>query len=252
MPRGELAGRFHDAVEQQIHRIRSVNQDVIPALADAIAASLRGGGVLHSFGTGHSAGGAMELFHRAGGLVPVNGLLEAELSPFAPPVQAAERERMPGLAAELVRRYDLREAEVLVVFSNSGMNAVPIELAQAAKELDLQVATVTNVAHSMSVTPRHESGLRLMDLGDFVVDTCGVIGDAAVPLADGRACCPTSGIASTLIANWIVAEVVERYVAAGQTPPIYMSANLPGGDEHNRSLEKRYHDRIKKLGQTTP
>ena len=33
----------------------------------------------------------------------------------------------------------------------------------------------------------------------------------------------------------------------GREPPLYMSANIPGGDEHNHKLEKKYEGRIRRV-----
>ena len=41
-------------------------------------------------------------------------------------------------------------------------------------------------------------------------------------------------------------EVVARLVAAGERPPVYLSANITGGDEHNAELEARYAGRIRR------
>jgi uncharacterized phosphosugar-binding protein len=44
--------------------------------------------------------------------------------------------------------------------------------------------------------------------------------------------------------NALVAEVVAKLLQQGVVPPVYMSANLDGGDEHNAELLARYRDRI--------
>jgi uncharacterized phosphosugar-binding protein len=72
----------------------------------------------------------------------------------------------------------------MVVFSNSGINALPIEVALAAKEAGLRVVAVTSLAHSRSVEPRHSSGQRLFELADVTIDTHVPTGDAAVGLSD--------------------------------------------------------------------
>lgn len=246
-----LSNAFHDSVRDQLERLARTQSDAVSAAAAACFDALQSDHVLHTFGTGHSATGAMEMFHRAGGLVPVNGILQSELSPFVPPVQAAQRERTAGLADDLLDRYDVRSGDVVIVFSNSGINAAPIELALGARTRGATTIAVTNVAHSNSVDSRHPTKTRLLDHADHVLDTCGIAGDAVVAVdpddPQTARIAPTSTIAAAYLANWIVAEVVSRYTAAGLDAPIYKSANLPGGDEHNRALEARYADRIKGL-----
>ncbi len=154
-------------------------------------------------------------------------------------------ERLPGVASVLLDRHDLREGEVLIVVSNSGINAVPVEIAIEAKQKGLFVIALTSLAHSRKVPARHASGKRLFEVADLYLDNCGETGDAAVvyPGWNGKVG-PTSAVAGIFLINQIICRVVERYLAEGLTPPVYVSANLPGGDEHNRRLEEQYRMRI--------
>ncbi len=242
----ELGADYHRVAMEAISRFGS-DPGGIGAAADLSFASLSKGGVLHAFGSGHSAAGAIELFHRAGGLVPVNGILESFLSPFVAPGTSGKLERLVGIGAILVERYDVRAGEVVVVFSNSGVNPVPIEVAGASRERGAFVVAVTSRAHGLSAQSRHPSGKRLVDLADVAIDNGAPAGDAAVEFAEGRRAAATSGLVNAYIANRLVAEIVERYLAAGIDPPVYLSANLPGGDAHNVGLEARYRDRLKGL-----
>ena len=127
--------RYHEAAIAALSAFAGGGPAELTRAVDACYATLRAGGVLHAFGSGHSSAGTIELFHRAGGLVPVNGILEAFLSPFTAPGTSGKLERLTGIAAILVERWDVRAGEVLFVFSNSGVNPVPIEMATAAKEI---------------------------------------------------------------------------------------------------------------------
>ena len=40
--------------------------------------------------------------------------------------------------------------------------------------------------------------------------------------------------------------VAERMNGDGRVPPLYLSANIPGGDEHNHALEEKYAGRIRR------
>jgi len=157
-------------------------------------------------------------------------------------------ERVPGLAALIVEGHDLRAGEVLLVISNSGINGVPVEMAQEGKRRGLTVVVLTSLAHSRSVPTRHPDGKRLFEVADIVVDTCGEVGDATVsyPGLAGKVA-PTSLLVGSFIVNSLVCRVVELFLADGLTPPVYLSANLPGGDEHNRVLEEKYRGRIRDL-----
>jgi uncharacterized phosphosugar-binding protein len=240
--------RYTETLVKLFDRIESTQAEALDRVADLIFASLRQGGILHIFGSGHSAAVAQEAFHRAGGLVPVNLIQEAFLTPLASPAISGKMERLSGIARVLFDRHDVRSGEVLIVVSNAGINAVPVEMALEGKKRGLTVVAISSLAHSRQVPSRHETGKRLFEIADLVLDTCGGAGDAAVtyPGWSGRVG-PTSVIAGVFLLNLLTCKVVERYVAEGLTPPIYLSANVPGGDEHNRRLEEQYRGRIRLL-----
>ena len=149
-------------------------------VAQVIFTSLRGGGVFHVFGSGHSHALAEEAYHRAGGLVPVNAIQEVFLTPLTPPGTSSQLERMPGLAKTILDSHDLRPGEVVMVISNSGINAVPIEVALETKSRGLTVVALTSRRHSQGMPSRHASGKRLFEIADIVLDNCGEPGDAGV------------------------------------------------------------------------
>jgi uncharacterized phosphosugar-binding protein len=231
-----------------IAAITSTQADSLERAARAIFDSLRNHGVFHVFGSGHSHALAEEAYHRAGGLVPVNAIQEVFLTPLTPPALSGQLERVPGLAKIILDHHDLRAGEVLMVISNSGINAVPIEVALEAKARGLTVIALTSLNHSRMVSPRHPGGKRLFEIADIVVDNCGEPGDAAVSYEGlpGRVA-PTSLLAGAYIINCLVCRVVELFLAEGLAPPVYLSANVPGGDEHNRALEAKYRGRISGL-----
>ncbi len=240
--------RYTETLLELLDRIQVTQAEALEKAADLIFASLRQGGVLHIFGSGHSAAVAQEAFHRAGGLVPVNLIQEAFLTPLTSPTISGKIERLSGIAEALLDRHDLRSGEVLIVVSNSGINAVPVEMALQAKKRGLTVVAITSLAHARQVPSRHESGKRLFEVADLVLDNGGEAGDAAVtyPGWSGRVG-PTSVIAGVFLLNLLTCKVVERHLAEGLNPPIYLSANVPGGDEHNRRLEEQYRGRIRLL-----
>ncbi len=239
---------YHDAVLTQLDAIARSQAERLEEAAQAIFTALRGDGLLHVFGSGHSHALAEEAFHRAGGLVPVNVIQEGFLTPLTRPDLSGQLERVTGLAALILDGHDLRTGEVLLVISNSGINAVPVEMALEGKRRGLTVIALTSVRHSRTVPPRHPSGQRLFEAADIVLDTCGEPGDAAVayPGLAGRVA-PTSLLAGSYIINSLVCRVVELFLANDLTPPIYVSSNLPEGDEHNGPLEAKYRGRIRGL-----
>ncbi|MBI3988031.1 MAG: SIS domain-containing protein [candidate division NC10 bacterium] len=239
---------YYEVALTLLSRIEKTQGEVLDQAAEAIFASLKEGGVLHVFGSGHSHALAEEVFHRAGGLVPVNAILEDFLTPHFPPAMSGKFERLSGVATILLDYYDPRPGEVLMIASNSGINPVPIEMALLGKERGLFVVAVTSFAHSERVPSRHPSGKKLYEVADVVIDNCGKAGDAAVAYPGlSEKVAPTSSLAGIFIMNSLLCRVVERFLASGLMPPVYLSANLPGGEEHNKALEERYRGRIKGL-----
>lgn len=239
---------YYEVALTLLARIEKTQGEALDRAAEAIFVSLKEGGVLHVFGSGHSHTLAEEAFHRAGGLVPVNAILEDFLTPHFPPAMSGKFERLSGVARILLDYYDPRPGEVLIIASNSGINPVPVEMALSGKERGLFVVAVTSLAHSEKVPSRHQSRRKLYQVVDVVIDNGGEAGDAAVSypgLVEKVA--PTSSLAGIFIMNSLLCRVVERFLAAGLKPPVYISANLPGGEEHNKALEEKYRGRIQGL-----
>ncbi|MDD5559814.1 SIS domain-containing protein [Candidatus Methylomirabilis sp.] len=239
---------YYEAVVRLLSEIQHSQAEAIDKAADLIFSSLVADGVLHIFGSGHSHSVAEEAFHRAGGLVPVNTMTEPFLSPLTSPKKSGRLERLSGLAAILLDYHEPRPNEVLIIISNAGINPVPIELALEAKKRELTVIAITSLRHAQAVASRHPSGKRLFEVADLVINNFGEAGDGALTFPRLTAKVgPTSLVAGAFIVNSIICGVVERFIAKGLIPPIYLSANLPGGDEHNRQLEAKYKGRIKLL-----
>lgn len=235
------------AVLQQI--TESGREDVARA-AELIADCVRSDGVIHAFGTGHSQAMVLEVAGRAGGLVPTNRIQIADLVLYggdAPSVlDDPLLERSPGVAARL---YDLaapRPADLFVIVSNSGVNNVIVEMALHAKEQGHKILAITSLSHTHAVPAGHASGKKLVDLADVVLDNAAPRGDALLELPGGGAVCALSTLTGVLLVQMAVAEASALMLAAGERPPVYVSANVPGGFEGNLELEKRYAGRIRR------
>jgi len=231
--------RYYETINSLLERIASTQQDAIQRAARIISDHIASGGILYLLGSGHSIAVAMEAYNRAGGLAPVDVIHDRTFG---------RAERLEGYAQTLLKDYNIPAGGVVVIISNSGRNALPIEVALWCKERGITTIAITSLAHSKSVGSRHSSGKRLFEIADVVIDNCGIPGDAAIEIKGlpGRAC-PTSGIAGMFIIESIVAQVIENLAAAGETPPVFISANIDGGDEHNEKLYQKYWSRIRGL-----
>lgn len=244
------AARFaHEGLTVLTRLTETAGPDVTRA-AELIADCVRGDGVIQAFGTGHSQALVLEVAGRAGGLVPTNRLSMADLVLFggADPSSLDDPllEREPGLAGKL---YDLaapRPQDLFVVVSNSGVNNVIVEMAIRVKERGHKLLAITSLAHTNAVPAKHPSGKKLADLADVVLDNAAPRGDALLPLPGGGAVCALSTLTGVMLVQMAVAEAAGQLVASGDRPPVYVSANVPGGFEGNLELEKRYEGRIRR------
>jgi uncharacterized phosphosugar-binding protein len=215
-----------------------------PALAatlepavEAVLASVRAGGLTYVFGTGHSHLLALELHYRAGGPAFVVPVLDESLMLHEGALASTAREREAGVAGQVLGRYPISSRDVLVVISNSGVNAVPVEAAQAGKAAGARVVALTSLGYSAAAA---KGRVRLADLADVVIDNGLPPGDAmaALPGTPLRAGPGSTAIGAAML-QALFAEVAARLAAEGP-PPIYLSANMPGAEDHNRDLIERY------------
>jgi uncharacterized phosphosugar-binding protein len=238
------------ALTPLLERVSEQASGPVQRAADLVVASLCSGGVLQAFGSGHSEALAMELAGRAGGLVPTNRISLRDVVIFGgePPevLSSGTLERDPDIARRL---YDLAAphgSDVFVIASNSGVNGSIVEMARIVKEQGHPLIAITSVTQTAELESRHPSGTKLADHADVLLDNGSPYGDAVLDLPDGGKVCAVSSITAALVAQLLAAEIIRRLIAAGETPPVYLSANIPGGDEHNSSLEQRYAGRIRR------
>ena len=248
---GVSATAFLDRVRETIDRVAASEAAQVARAADIITEALGRDGIVQAFGTGHSQATAMEIAGRAGGLIPTNRISFRDLVIQGEPASILADpliERDPDLARRLYDAASVHPSDVFVIASNSGINGSVVGLADIAKKNDHPVIAILSRQHSAQVESRHPSGRKLGDIADVVLDNGGPFGDAVLPLPGGGAACAVSSMTAALLAQMITAEVLNRIIASGQKPPVYLSANVPGGDAHNDDLLQRYAGRIRPGG----
>jgi uncharacterized phosphosugar-binding protein len=237
------AKEFYQKVIETIEDVSRTQSDNIETASQWIAESIEAGGVLHIFGSGHSHIVGVDLFYRAGGLSPVNAILDYNLTQIGGgrPTRSTKLERLEGYAKIIFDNYDLRTGETLVIVSQSGINPAVVEAALEAKALGLKVIALTSLEQSSNAKSRHSSGKRLFELADLVIDNRIPPGDAVIEIGEGLPkAAPISTIIHCLIMQSIVAEVATRLYKAGVKPPLWMSANVPGGDAWAEEMMKQF------------
>ena len=244
------AQAYLDALAPIMARVSRQAGGPVQQAAELVVASLRAGGVVQAFGTGHSEALAMEFAGRAGGLVPTNRISLRDVVIFggeSPEVlDDGLLERDPSIAHRLYELAAVAAADVFVIGSNSGVNGAIVEFARLVKERGHRLIAITSFTQTADVDSRHPSGAKLIDHADVALDNGAPYGDAVLPLPGGGTACAVSSITAALLAQLVVAEVIRRLLEAGEAPPVYVSANVPGGYEHNSTLEARYVGRIRR------
>ena len=231
-----LAGKYYQAVKGQIEALGDSQMTQIETAAGWFAEAMNAGRLVYFFGTGHSPLLAEELFYRAGGLARVVPMLHPPLMLHESASTSTQAERDPDVVGELLKQYPMTGGDVLVVASNSGRNACPVELAMVAKERSVRTIAVLNSEHSAKWASRHPSGKRLGDVVDLVIDNCGVEGDACILLpGSGLSVGATSTVSGCVIMQMIACRVAEMLDASGSQPELYQSSNADN-DQRNAAM----------------
>ncbi len=237
---------YIDTVLRTIDRAWNCQQESIGNAAEALYTAIRDKHSVFVFGCSHAGMLAEEVFYRTGGLAILNPIFFSGVLLNTRPVTLTSKlERLSGLGTIILEENGVKQGDCLIVHSNSGRNTVPVEMAMTAREKGVTVIGFTSLAHSNAVASRHPSGKKLFEVCDIVIDNCGVPGDAAIPvegLAEPMG--PTSTAVGASLIHAIVIEAVERLLADGVMPPVFMSANLDGGDAHNRRIFEEYKNNI--------
>jgi uncharacterized phosphosugar-binding protein len=241
-----MLDRYVDAARHTLGEVAATQGEPFEEAARLVADSVAAGGMLHLFGAGHSLLLALDAYTRAGGLACVNPILDPALSPTSG-LELARIERTEGRAAAILEAEDLRPGEVVLVVSNSGVNAVPVEVAIGCRERGLRVVALTNLEQAKATAPRHPSGARLHELADVVVDNRCPPGDAAVTLASGDRVGPLTTVVGAAVVTALCARVAELLGERGQRPPVLASQNLDGRPaiEDNAERIRPYLDRVR-------
>jgi uncharacterized phosphosugar-binding protein len=239
---GEVARRI-DAIADE------ARSGALDKAIDLIVTSIEAGGVLQAFGTGHSQAFAMEIAGRAGGFIPTHAIALRDVvlqGTRDSSVLGPTLERDTTVVDELFDLTGVDPTDVFLIASNSGVNGSIVGMAIKAKENGNPVIAVTSIEHTNAVTPKHSSGKRLSEVADVVIDNRAPFGDTTLEVGENVGVGAVSSITAAFIAQLLTIGAAERIAATGSVPPVYISANIPGGDDHNHALEERYAERIKR------
>ena len=238
--------RYGERARALVDRIVTTQAGSITRAAGMVADTVAAGGVVFTFGTGHSHCIAEDAVYRAGGLVPVDAILEPSLTGTSDVTKSEYLERLEGFAPAILDHRGLGPDDLLIVISNSGRNAVPVEMALEARARGIRVVALTSLRYAETVTSRHSSRKKLHEVVDVAVDNGTEFGDAelrleGVPNPVG----PMSGIAGMFVIHAIMARATEILASKGIEPPVWESGNIDGASERNARHMDAYRGRIR-------
>lgn len=239
--------QYIETVIGLLKRINEEEQEALNQSAKLLADVIVDDQCIFAFGCTHSSMTMQDIFVRAGGLMLINPIFAPGLNCLdtVPFNISTQLERKSGYADIILNNHPIKKGDALIVVSVSGRNAMPIEMAKGAKERGLKVIAVTSREYSDSVASRHSSGKKMYEFADVVLDNKAVKGDALLE-AEGmpQSFCPGSGVTSTAILQCMIAATIEELLSRGHTPPVFLAANVEGGDEYNQNLYEQYKERI--------
>ena len=236
-------------LQDLLTRIGAEQNENILRAGTLVANSLAAGGVIHTFGTGHSHIIAEDVFFRAGGIAAVNPILDDRFLFLKGALESTRSERQPGIARELLENEIIGPADATIIISNSGRNAAPVEMALEMNGRGVPVIAITSLEQSRSSTPRHASGKRLFEIADVAIDNCVPPGDALVTIEGSESITGASStVAGSAIIHSIIIEALAELARRGVNPPVLPSANLENTSAATlRDILRPFAGRIKYL-----
>lgn len=230
---------YLEKIVANLKKIESEEAESLALAKEAVAEVIKNDGLIFVFGCGHSHLPGLDAFYRAGGLANVSPMLDTDLMLHNGAAKSSRMEKMSGIAKEIFRRYVPTKNDMLFVFSASGKNRLPIEMAIAAKEAGIKTVGISSSSY-------FERGGELHKYVDIHIDCKIPYGDACISVGDAKMG-GLSTSAACFILNTALIEGAKTALQEGVNPPVYLSGNIDGGREHNVVLENLYLGRVKHL-----
>jgi len=233
-------------------QINSTQRENLLKASDILATCTKNEGIIHTFGVGHSHLVAEDVFWRGATLANIHAILEPSLTGHQEITKSEYLEKVEGIGKIIVDYHRIASPDVVVVISNSGNNAVPIDVARECQERAVKVIAITSISYSGFLKPLHSSGKKLNDYADVTIDNCCPVGDAALnfeglPMGVGA----LSTIAGSFIMHSLVVQTVGLLLDEGFTLTFTLNGSLMANkeevDQYNQSLIEKYLTKIRNL-----
>ena len=249
-----IVDRYFDLLIERLAEVRATQAQAIDHAARACAASIAADKLVFSFGTGHGALPALEMFPRTGTIVGFRPIVESTMISFHRVWgdMGARQYRfihaVEGYGRAILRSHHLDPKDSIVLFSHSGVNAVILDVALSAKEKGLTVIAVTSLPHSSASPSRHSSGKRLFEVADIVVDTRASLADALIRIDELDAPVGANSTSVAIaIAHAIVTATAEKLVQRGIKPFVMVNPNTASKETANAANDRNYDELWRRL-----
>lgn len=244
---------YFESLMKNFKQVNDTQQENIEKAAELMADAIANDRLINVYGGGgHTTLCMGEMFFRAGGLSNINPIMENGLSVFNQAGKYLELERTVNYGSAIMKYYNLKKDDVLIIFHNIGINPATIDAAEEAKKAGAKIIAVSSSAWQEEMPAdhfiRHPNGKNLFDYADVCIDDFNPVGDAVVNVPGlDTPIAPVSNIIDFYIAHLLEINTVQKCIERGVVPPVWSSANTPGGDEKNAAYLEKYRPRIKML-----
>lgn len=240
---------YVDTMVDRLVKLRDTQLDAIQDAALVCADTILRDNLVFTFGTGHGGFAALETFPRTGTISGFRPIVDTPIALMhhvwgdMGTFQYRFLHSRPGYGNVILKAQRARDGDALILFSHSGINNVILDMALEFKAKGRSVIAVTSIPHSSQVPSRHESGKRLFEVADIVIDT-GVPKEDASQLIDGldHPVGPTSTPIAIAAAHSIVSATAEEIVRRGEHPYVMVNTNTATVDEAHKINEENYEE----------
>ena len=240
-----------------LDKIASTQTESIERAAEMCAQTIAGEGLVHLFGTGHSRIFIEEMFPRHGSFPGFHPIVELSLTFHNMVVgangqrQAMFLEHVEGFGQVILRNFVFGPPDCFLLFSNSGIKEVVVDVALEARRLGMPVIAVVSVEHCTASPPNHSSGKKLTDVADILIDNCTPGGDALVRIPNLEdPVGPGSTIGAAAVTNALKCRIAEKLTELGKPPIVLTSSYFIGSEASKQRFDDCYDDyrsRVKKV-----
>lgn len=244
---------YYKSIIENLELVNSTQSENIAKAGKLMADAIEQDRLISVYGGGgHTTLPVGEMFFRAGGLSCINPIMETGLSVFNQALKYLELERTVNYGSAIVKYYNLQKDDVLIIFHNIGINPATIDAAMEAKKRGVKIIAVSSSYWQEEIPEdhfiRHPNKTNLFDYADVCINDFNPVGDAVVTVPGlDTPIAPASNIVDFYIAHLLEIETVHQCIQRGITPPVWNSANAPGGDEKNAKYLEKYSPRVKML-----